>query len=180
MCCRGAGARWHDLLQPHPLSLSSQQLKALNGKTITMSEDKPTSSPRLAYYVGVGLMVLVGALQARRVDAGFVTNYGGDIVGPAVLYLALRTGRSILRYFRRPAPGPEAAAIMLFLLCLAWELCQLFDLSGTPLGITRGRFDPFDILAYGLTLLSCYAIDKHVNRNKLRETRRAAQPGASR
>jgi len=29
--------------------------------------------------VGVALVVLVGALQMQRADAGLVTNYGGDI-----------------------------------------------------------------------------------------------------
>ncbi|HVS15200.1 MAG TPA: hypothetical protein VMV46_14825 [Thermoanaerobaculia bacterium] len=36
---------------------------------------------------------------------------------------------------------------------------QRYDLGGTPLAITRGRFDLFDLLAYTLGLLVTYIVD---------------------
>ena len=32
------------------------------------------------------LVALVGVLQAKRIDAGWLTSYGGDVFGPAVLW----------------------------------------------------------------------------------------------
>jgi hypothetical protein len=36
---------------------------------------------------------------------------------------------------------------------------QRYDLSGTPLVITRGSFDPFDLLAYTVGLVVIHVVD---------------------
>jgi hypothetical protein len=74
--------------------------------------------------VGVALVLLVGALQMRRADAGFVTNYGGDIAGPLFLYGAMRQGKTVLRYITSTTPSPAVTAVSLFLACATWEVCR--------------------------------------------------------
>ena len=112
-------------------------------------------------YLGFYLTLLVGGLQMYRVPAGFLTNYGGDIAGPLFLYGAMRRGKTVFHHFTKRIPGPAASAILLFAACAAWEICQIFNWAGTPLVITRGRFDPYDLLAYAGTLAACYLGDQH-------------------
>lgn len=126
---------------------------------------------RWVSHVGFGLTILVGGLQMRRVPAGFLTNYGGDVAGPLFLYGALRQGKTVFHRFTKRVPGPAAAAILLFVACAAWEFCQLFDLSGTPLAITRGHFDPFDLLAYAGTVIACYLGDRYFSTPSLEPAR---------
>jgi hypothetical protein len=114
--------------------------------------------------VGLFLMLLVGGLQMFRVRAGFLTNYAGDVAGPVFLYGAIRQRKTVLRYFSTRTPSPEFTAVSLFLACAAWEICQLLDLRGTPLDITRGRFDVFDLLTYAASLVVCYAADTRVRK----------------
>jgi hypothetical protein len=90
----------------------------------------------------------VGALQMYRVDAGVLTAYGADFFGPIALYASLRVNGTIFRRFMTRPPVPAAAAGIVILGCVAWEWCQRYDFSGTPLLITRGTFDPYDIVAY--------------------------------
>ncbi|HEX9730250.1 MAG TPA: hypothetical protein VGA37_17280 [Gemmatimonadales bacterium] len=101
------------------------------------------------YFVAV--FVGIGGLQMYRVNAGFLTNYGADLLAPPYLYLMLRGGRLRL--------GSLSALTVVLGGCFLWEWMQHYDLSGTPLVITRGRFDPFDLLAYTLGLLASYAVD---------------------
>jgi hypothetical protein len=101
------------------------------------------------YFVAV--FVGIGGLQMYRVNAGFLTNYGADLFAPPYLYLMLRGGRFHLR---------SLAAITTVLAgCFLWEWMQRYDLSGTPLAITRGSFDPFDLLAYTVGLVVTFVID---------------------
>lgn len=90
----------------------------------------------------------VGALQMYRVDAGILTAYGADFFGPIALYASLRTDGSILRRFVRRTPSPAVSSAIVLAGCVAWEWCQRYDFRGTPLMITHGRFDPWDIVAY--------------------------------
>ena len=99
----------------------------------------------VAVYVGIG------GLQMYRVNAGFLTNYGADLLAPPYLYLMLRGGRFHLR--------PLAALTTVLGGCYLWEWMQRYDLSGTPLVITRGSFDPFDLLAYTVGLVVIYIVD---------------------
>lgn len=107
------------------------------------------------------LVGLIGWLQSRRVDAGWLTRYGGDVFGTAAFWWVVR--RTI---FSRHRLGAEFAAISLFVACFAWEFCQRFDFSGSVLGITQGVFDHWDLVSYALTLVFLYAIDKCLQRHK--------------
>jgi len=90
----------------------------------------------------------VGALQMYRVDAGLLTAYGADFFGPIALYASMRANGTIFRRFVSRPPSPHASAVIVIIGCVAWEWCQRYDFSGTPLLITRGTFDPYDIVAY--------------------------------
>lgn len=92
--------------------------------------------------------LVVGALQMYRVDAGFLTAYGADFFGPIALYASLRANGTILRRLVPRPPSPYASAAIVIAGCVAWEWCQRYDFSGTPLMITRGTFDLYDIVAY--------------------------------
>jgi hypothetical protein len=99
----------------------------------------------LAVFVGIG------GLQMYGVNAGVLTSYGADLLAPPWSYLMFRSGRWRLR--------PVRALLVVFGGCLVWEWAQRYDLSGTPLAITRGTFDWLDILAYATGLLVCFAAD---------------------
>jgi hypothetical protein len=111
-------------------------------------------------YLGLYLTLLVGGLQMYHFPAGFLTNYGGDIAGPLLLYGAMRQGKTIFHHIWKHIPGPLFSGLSLFAACAAWEFCQLFNLAGTPLVITRGRFDPYDLITYAGTLAACYQGDR--------------------
>ncbi len=91
---------------------------------------------RVLDWLGLLIVVLVnvvGQLQTRRVDAGWITSYGGDIVGPMMVWWGAR--RTLFATTRAAA---EWSAASVLAGCCAWELCQGYDLSGTPLAITEG------------------------------------------
>lgn len=101
------------------------------------------------YFVAV--FVGIGGLQMYRVNAGLLTDYGADLFAPPYLYVMMRQGRLRLRSF-------TALSVVLGG-CFLWEWMQRYDLAGTPFEITRGRFDPFDLLAYTVGLLVIYGAD---------------------
>jgi hypothetical protein len=98
---------------------------------------------------------LIGVLQSKRIDGGWLTSYGGDVFGTAVFWWCLR--RTV---FARARFAAELAAAFVLAGCFAWEWSQRFDLSGNPFSITHGVFDPFDLVAYSATLSVCYGVDK--------------------
>lgn len=102
-----------------------------------------------------GLVALVGILQSKQYNGHFLTDYGGDVFGPVAFWWTLR--RTI---FASLTYGAEIAALTLLMGCFLWEFCQRFDLSDTVLFFTKGVFDPLDLLAYSLSLLCCYGVDK--------------------
>ena len=106
-------------------------------------------------------------LQSKRVDAGWLTSYGADVLGTAWCWWWMR--RIVFVRLCRPA---EAAAVAVLAAGLAWEFCQRYDLSRTLLARTKGTYDPLDIAAYALTLGACYTIDKSFQRR----TARSSQP----
>lgn len=108
---------------------------------------------------GFAVTMFAVALQMGRVNGGFLTNYFADLAGPAWMYGAIRQRATVLRYLYRPIPSPALTAIFVFLVGTGWEICQAFDFSGTILNVTRGRFDPLDILAYAASLTVCFAAD---------------------
>jgi len=101
------------------------------------------------YFVAV--FVGIGGLQMYRVNAGVLTNYGADLFAPPYLYVMLRDGRLRLRSL--------TALSMVLGGCYLWESMQRYDLAGTPFAITRGSFDPFDLLAYTVGLTGIYVAD---------------------
>jgi len=112
----------------------------------------------------------IGGLQMYRVNAGLLTNYGADLFAPPYLYLVLRGGRLHSR--------PFVALATVLGGCFLWEWMQRYDFSGTPLAITRGSFDPFDLLAYTVGLVVIYVIDiRWLQPRQVIPDSRAAGPG---
>lgn len=104
--------------------------------------------------------LLTAALNMLHVHGGFLTNHLADLVVPAFLYVSIR-GRAE----REPRPllvrrwfggTPERVATELFLASAATEVSQRY----WPHGLFPGRFDPMDIVAYGIGLALCYLGDK--------------------
>ena len=95
-----------------------------------------------------------------RVNAGILTAYGADFFGPIALYASTRSNSTVAKWFTRRAPSPAASAAIVLIACVAWEWCQRFDLRGTPLAITRGRFDPYDIVAYAAGVGIAFVTEK--------------------
>lgn len=111
----------------------------------------PGSFRRFLNIYAAIVFVGIGGLQMYRVNAGILTNYGADLLAPPFLYLASRSGRLRMR--------PLTALLVVLGGCFLWEWMQRYDLAGTPLAITRGHFDPMDLLAYSLGLLVTYVLD---------------------
>jgi hypothetical protein len=101
----------------------------------------------------------IGGMQMLGVDGGPVTNYGADLLAPPILYFATREGYGSRRKGKVWRMGPLGSLLLVFGLCALWEFCQLFDFSGTPLAVTRGTFDPLDLLAYAAGLVAAYYVD---------------------
>ena len=115
----------------------------------------------IAYWTLMAAFLLAAALNLLQVRGGFLTSYLADLTVPSLLYVLSRglapTRRpSLLPLMRWLGRTPERAAIFFFLASSATELSQVF----WPRGLFAGRYDPWDILAYGVGLLICYGIDK--------------------
>lgn len=107
-----------------------------------------------AFYIGSTTLALgVGALQMFQVRGGFLTNYGADIFGTAWLYGLFRQGHSVFQRGRLLSPAITSAIV--FVGCAASEFGQLWRM-------VPGRFDPFDLVSYGVTVLACYLVDRRV------------------
>lgn len=111
----------------------------------------PTRAGRIFYRAAIATALAVGALQMYRVHGGLLTDYGADVFGTAWLYALARQGRTIFQRGRTLSSG--SAAIIVFLLCALSEFGQRWH-------IVPGRFDPFDLAAYALTLIACWALDR--------------------
>ena len=115
---------------------------------------------KVAYWALWAAFIATAALNMLHVRAGFMTNHAADIVVPALLYvmvrgLAERNPRAtLIRRWFGATPGRAGAA--LFLASAATEVCQYF----WPTGIFRGRFDPWDLVAFGAGLAGCYLCDR--------------------
>jgi hypothetical protein len=116
----------------------------------------------VAYWMLTAAFILTAALNLLHVRAGFLTNYLSDLSLPAWLYILSRglvPGQSSSFAWRwMPWIGrtPESAATFFFLASSATEVSQII----WPKGFFAGRFDPWDIAAYGAGLLACYLCDK--------------------
>ena len=119
---------------------------------------------RRSYRIALNALALVafvgiGGMQMYEVNGGLITSYGGDLLGPPILYFSFREGYRMRRSGRIWRLSPLASLLTVLSGCAAWEWSQRFDLSGTPLVIAAGVFDPVDLLAYTLGLLACYSVD---------------------
>ncbi|MBK8649664.1 MAG: hypothetical protein IPN16_24615 [Gemmatimonadetes bacterium] len=103
------------------------------------------------------VFILTAALNMLHVRAGVLTNYAADLVVPALLYVMLRglaeaaPRPSFLR--RWIGTTPARAGTVLFLASAVTEVSQ----RAWPHGIFSGRFDPWDLFAFGAGLALCYA-----------------------
>ena len=115
----------------------------------------------IAYWILTAAFILTAALNLLHVRAGFLTSYLADLTLPAWLYVLSRglvPGQSshVWRWMPWIGRTPESAAIFFFLASSATEVSQII----WPRGFFAGRFDPWDIAAYGAGLLGCYLCDK--------------------
>jgi len=101
----------------------------------------------------------IAVLQMWKIPAGFVTNYGADLLLPGYLYAAIRSKR-VLRVLRPLGRSPWLTASAIFVACVAWEWGQNYGLDP----VTGGKFDPFDIVAYGASLAVAYMVDLMIRR----------------
>jgi hypothetical protein len=101
----------------------------------------------------MAMAMVIGALQMFHVRGGFVTDYGADVLGTAWFYAMLRQGSTVLQRGRRLSPEVTAALVLLG--CVGSEFGQQWRM-------VPGVFDPLDLLAYGVSVLVCYGIDRKV------------------
>jgi hypothetical protein len=114
---------------------------------------------RILFWVTFAGWILAAVLNMTGMRAGFGTNHLADIACPAWLYIAFRGLAALGRrrwIDRLVGATPERAASLLFAASTATELAQKY----WPSGLFPGRFDPFDILAFGVGLLPLYLLDK--------------------
>src|SRR5271170_4760696 len=98
------------------------------------------------------LFIAIGAIQSKHIRLGFITDYGADIVCPALLYVTARQGKSLLRYVGLRPERPVMIAAGVFVLSVGWEI-------GQKLHWIPGVYDPLDIFAYALGVGATYLID---------------------
>jgi hypothetical protein len=94
--------------------------------------------------------------KALHLHGGLFNSYAADLTFPAWFYIQLRRrpGR-ILRPVLWFGGSRELAAGSIFVVGLLSEVSQFY----WPKGVFGGTFDPFDIAAYGVSLLVCYVAD---------------------
>lgn len=114
----------------------------------------------VVYWALMAAFLLTAALNMLHVRAGFLTSYLADLTVPALLYVISRglgRGKSLSRHglMRWIGRTPRRAAAVFFLASAATEVSQIF----WPRGLFAGRFDLWDIVAYGVGLLMCYFFD---------------------
>lgn len=113
----------------------------------------PTRAGRIFYGAAISTALAIGALQMYHVHGGLLTDYGADVFGTAWLYAMTRQGRTIIQRGRTLSAGSSASIV--FVLCALSEFGQKWHLM-------PGRFDPYDLAAYAVTLLGCWALDRWV------------------
>jgi len=113
----------------------------------------------LAYWLLSASFLLTAALTMLHIRAGFVTSYLADLTVPALLYVVSRglaTGKRRNVLMRWLGRTPERAASVFFLASTATEVSQIY----WPRGFFAGRYDPWDIVAYGAGLSACYCCER--------------------
>src|SRR5262245_12954671 len=112
---------------------------------------RATRAGRMFYRISMCLALCIGALQMYRVRAGFVTDYGADLLGTVWLYAMTRLGWTIVQRGRAASGG--AAALIVFALCTLSECAQRSRLF-------PGRYDPYDILAFGVAVAASLGLER--------------------
>ena len=113
----------------------------------------------ITYWLLTAAFVGTAALNLLHVRGGFLTSYLADLTVPAWLYVivrglaGVRPSNPLTRFIGANA---ERAAIALFVASTATEISQIV----WPHGFFAGRFDPLDIIAYGVGIAICYVGDK--------------------
>ncbi|MBN2001007.1 hypothetical protein JW935_25910 [candidate division KSB1 bacterium] len=115
---------------------------------------------KVIYWALMAAFLLAATLNMLRVRAGVLTSYLADLTVPALLYVisrGLARGKPSSRHhlMRWIGRTPRRAAAVFFLASAATEVSQIL----WPRGLFAGRFDPWDIVAYGVGLLICYSLD---------------------
>jgi len=116
-----------------------------------------------AYWVLFAAFLATAALNMVHVRGGIFTSYAADVVVPAWLYIATRGLHQATPTGHLPRLigwSPELTAAVLFFGSTATELAQRY----WPQGLVAGHYDPVDIVAFGVAVGVCYAIDRHLNR----------------
>ena len=110
------------------------------------------------YWALIAAFLLTVVLNLLHVDAGFLTSYLADLTLPALLYVisrGLAPGKRRILLMQWLGRTPERAAAVFFLSSTATEISQIF----WPQGFFAGRYDPWDIVAYGVGIVVCYHLD---------------------
>lgn len=119
---------------------------------------------RIVYWTLFGAFLLAAGLNLLHKRAGFLTNHLADVVVPGWLYLNARglnpDGRGSTLLAATIGRSPELAALALFVASTLTEISQIY----WPHGIFSGRFDPYDILSYGVGVATCYAAERWLGR----------------
>jgi hypothetical protein len=110
-----------------------------------------TRAGRAFYTAAISTALAVGALQMYHVHGGLLTDYGADVFGTAWLYAMIRLGRTIFQ--RGRTTDAPTAAVIVFVLCVVSEL-------GQRVHLVPGHFDPYDIVAYCVTVTACVGLDR--------------------
>jgi hypothetical protein len=113
----------------------------------------------IAYLLLFAAFIATGLLNMMHIRAGFITNYVADITGPAYLYIIVRSLHNPA--YRTPiamylGSRPEITALVILGGSIATEVSQRY----WPRGLFAGRYDPYDIVAYGVGVGICYVFDK--------------------
>ena len=110
----------------------------------------PTGAGRVFSAVATATALGVGALQMAHVHGGLLTDYGADVFGTAWLYAPFRFGQAI--GLRGRVLSPSVTAAVVFAGCALSEIAQ-------RLRLLPGRYDPYDLVAFGATVLLCWLLD---------------------
>ncbi|MEO8623313.1 MAG: hypothetical protein ABI625_19710 [bacterium] len=114
------------------------------------------------YWALLAAWLVAAALGMRGMHAGFVTSYLADLTQPAWLYVYMRglvpRARPKWWLLRTIGRTPERAAGVLFAASTLTEISQIY----WPRGMFRGRWDPYDVLAYGVGIGLCYAAERWI------------------
>ena len=115
-----------------------------------------------AYRILLVCWIVGAALYMGHFKGGFLTNYLSDLTFPAWFYIFIRglnanhTTPKLLIFGNWFGQSAERAAISIFLVGVVTELKTLY----WPGGLITGTWDPFDILAYAVSLAVCYVLDR--------------------